>query len=145
MTVIPEKKLNTMLAVMSELCKVLKKENTLLKQQRQSETVALAEQKTTVVRAYEQAFSYFAEHPDILKSLPEHQKNVFRKAATVLNGLTRENARLLKINIDATSRLLGAIVQDVKEQSKNTTLYTSQGEVETDSGNPAAVTFNQVL
>ena len=145
MSAFPEKKLNNMLAVMSVLCKILKKENSLLKQQRQSECKGLLEQKTTVSQAYEQAFAYFSEHPDVLKALPAPQKQVFRKAALTLNGLTEENARLLKINIEATSRLMGAIVQDVKEQSKNTSLYTEQGQVETDNGNPAALTFNQVL
>ena len=145
MSAFPEKKLNTMLAIMSELCKVLKKENSPLKQQRQSECSGLLDQKTNMSQAYEKAFAYFSEHPDVLKALPDPQKRLFKKAALTLNGLTEENARLLKINIEATSRLLGAIVQDVKEQSKNTSLYTPQGEVETDAGNPAALTFNQVL
>lgn len=57
------KKLNNMLAVMSELCKILKKENSLLKQQRQSECKGLLEQKTTVSQAYEQAFAYFPNIP----------------------------------------------------------------------------------
>lgn len=145
MNAIPEKKLTTMLAIMGELCKILKKENMLLKKQRQVECVSFLDQKSKISAAYEQAFSYFAEHKSILSSLPEKQKKMFRMAAVTLSDLTTENARLLKINIEASSRLLGAIVQDVKEQSKNTNLYTPQGEVESDGGNPAALTFNQVL
>ncbi len=143
---IPEKKLSRLLALMSELCGVLKKENSLLKKQRQSECVDLLEQKTKLSAAYEESFAYFSQHGEMMKALPEKQKRVLRKAAVTLGDLTTENARLLKINIEATSRLLNAIVQDVAEQTHaKTPLYTRQGSMESDIGNPAAISFNQVL
>ncbi len=143
---IPEKKLSRLLALMSELCGVLKKENSLLKKQRQSECVDLLEQKTKLSAAYEESFAYFSQHGEMMKALPEKQKRVLRKAAVTLGDLTTENARLLKINIEATSRLLNAIVQDVAEQTHTKTpLYTRQGSMESDVGNPAAISFNQVL
>ena len=143
---IPEKKLGRLLTLMSELCGVLKKENTLLKKQRQSECSALLEQKTKLSAAYEESFAYISQHGEILKGLPDKQKRVLRKAAVTLGDLTTENARLLKINMEATSRLLNAIVQDVAEQTHSKTpLYTRQGNMETDAGNPAAISFNQVL
>ncbi len=143
---IPEKKLSRLLALMSELCGVLKKENSLLKKQRQSECVDLLEQKTKLSAAYEESFAYFSQHGEMMKALPEKQKRVLRKAAVTLGDLTTENARLLKINIEATSRLLNAIVQDVAEQTHaKTPLYTRQGSMESDVGNPAAISFNQVL
>lgn len=143
---IPEKKLGRLLTLMSELCSVLKKENILLKKQRQSECHALLEQKTKLSAAYEESFAYFSQRSEILKALPEKQKQILRKAATTLENLTNENARLLKINMEATSRLLNAIVQDVTEQTyAKTPLYTRQGNMENDAGNPAAISFNQVL
>ena len=142
----PEKKLSRLLTLMSELCGILKKENLLLKKQRQNECKELLEQKTLLSAAYEESFSYFSQHGEILKSLPEKQKRVLRKAAVTLGDLTTENARLLKINMEATSRLLNAIVQDVAEQTHaKTPLYTRQGNMEADPGNPAAISFNQVL
>ena len=82
----------------------------------------------------------------MLKALPEKQKSVLRKAAVTLGDLTNENARLLKINMEATSRLLNAIVQDIAEQTHaKTPLYTKKGSMENDAGNPAAISFNQVL
>ena len=142
----PEKKLGRLLTLMSELCTVLKKENTLLKKQRQSECVALLEQKTRLSEAYAESFAYFSQRGEMMKALPEKQKNVLRKAAVALNTLTEENARLLKINMEATSRLLNAIVEDVAEQTHaKTPLYTRQGSMENDAGNPAAISFNQVL
>ena len=145
MNAFPEKKLATLLTVMSEFCKILKKENGFLKKQKQEECAALLDQKTKIAAAYEQAFAYFSEHRNILQGLPDKQKRLFRLAAVTLSDLTAENARLLKINIDASSRLLNAIVSDVREQSKSGSLYTPHGEMENDSGNPAALTFNQVL
>lgn len=143
---ISEKKLGKLLTLMSELCSLLKKENTLLKKQRQSECKELLEQKTKLSAAYEEAFTYFSQHGDLLKALPEKKKSILRKAAVTLGDLTTENARLLKINIEATSRLLNAIVQDVAEQSNaKVPLYTRQGNMENDAGNPAAISFNQVL
>lgn len=142
----PEKKLSRLLSLMSELCGVLKKENTLLKKQRQSECGELLELKTKLSAAYEESFAYFSQRGELLKALPEKQKRVLRKAAATLNDLTTENARLLKINIEATSRLLNAIVQDVAEQTHaKVPLYTRQGNMEHDAGNPAAISFNQVL
>ena len=142
----PEKKLSRLLALMGELCTLLKKENTLLKKQRQSECKDLLERKTMLSAAYEESFAYFSQRADVLKSLPEKQKNVLRKAAATLNGLTAENARLLKINMDAANRLLNAIVQDIEEQTHaKTPLYTKQGCMENEAGNPAAISFNQVL
>lgn len=143
---IPEKKLSRLLTLMSELCSVLKKENTLLKKQRQSECAALLEQKTKLSSAYEESFTYFSQRAEMLKALPEKQKQILRKAALTLEKLTKENARLLKINMEATSRLLNAIVQDVTEQTQaQTPLYTRQGNMENEIGNPAAISFNQVL
>ena len=143
---VSEKKISRLLALMSELCGVLKKENSLLKKQRQSECVELLEQKTKLSAAYEDSFAYFSQHGEIMKALPEKQKRVLRKAAVTLGDLTTENARLLKINIEATSRLLNAIVQDVAEQKNaQTPLYTRNGNMESDVGAPAAISFNQVL
>ena len=142
----PEKKLGRLLTLMSELCTVLKKENTLLKKQRQSECAGLLEQKTQLSEAYAESFAYFSQRGEMMKALPEKQKKILRKAAVALNTLTEENARLLKINMEATSRLLNAIVEDVAEQTHaKTPLYTRQGSMENDAGNPAAISFNQVL
>ena len=142
----PEKKFSRLLTLMSELCGVLKKENSLLKKQRQRECKDLLEQKTKLSAAYEESFSYFSQRGEMLKALPEKQKSILRKAAVTLNNLTTENARLLKINMEATSRLLNAIVQDVAEQNHTKApLYTRQGNMENDAGNPAAISFNQVL
>lgn len=146
MEAFPVKKLSRLLTLMGELCTILKKENTLLKKQRQNECAALLEQKNKLSAAYEESFAYFAERGDILKALPDKQKKVLRKAAVMLGDLSTENARLLKINMDATSRLLSAIVQDIQEQShESTPLYTKKGNMEADPGNPAALSFNQVL
>lgn len=143
---IPEKKLGRLLSLMSELCGVLKKENSLMKKQRQAECAGLLEQKTKLSAAYAESFEYFAQHGEIMKALPEKQRNILRKAAITLNKLTEENAHLLKINMEATSRLLNAIVEDVAEQSHaKAPLYTRQGNMENDAGNPAAISFNQVL
>jgi len=114
----PEKKLSRLLTLMSELCGLLKKENTLLKKQRQNECKDLLEQKTKLSAAYEESFAYFSKRGDLLKALPEKQKRVLRKAAVTLGDLTDENARLLKINMEATSRLLNAIVQDIAEHRR---------------------------
>lgn len=142
----PEKKLSRLLTLMSELCGLLKKENTLLKKQRQNECKDLLEQKTKLSAAYEESFAYFSKRGDLLKALSEKQKRVLRKAAVTLGDLTDENARLLKINMEATSRLLNAIVQDIAEQTHaKTPLYTKKGSMENDAGNPAAISFNQVL
>lgn len=141
----PQQKLKNMLTLMSELCQLLKKENTLLKRQRQEECKALFEQKNKLSLAYEESFKYLSGHAEIFARLNDRQKATLRKAATTLDSLTAENARLLKINIDATNRLLNAIVNDIKDQAQNTPLYTKQGNMNTDKGNPAALSFNQVL
>lgn len=146
METFPVKKLSRLLTLMGELCTILKKENTLLKKQRQNECAALLDQKNKLSAAYEESFAYFSERGDMLKALPDKQKKILRKAAVMLGDLSTENARLLKINMDATSRLLNAIVQDIQEQShENTPLYTKKGNMEADPGNPAALSFNQVL
>ena len=82
----PEKKLSRLLTLMSELCGLLKKENTLLKKQRQNECKDLLEQKTKLSAAYEESFAYFSKRGDLLKALPEKQKRVL---------LTRENNETL--------------------------------------------------
>lgn len=140
-----QQKLKSMLTLMSELCRLLKKENTLLKRQRQEECKALFEQKNKLSLAYEEAFKSLSGHAEIFARLSDGQKATLRKAATTLDSLTAENAHLLKINIDATNRLLNAIVNDIKDQAQNTPLYTKQGNMNTDKGNPAALSFNQVL
>ncbi len=142
----PQKKLERLLTIVSELCTLLNQENRLLKQQKQSECKNLLEQKAKLSAAYEESFSYFSKNPEILKTLPEKQKSVLKKAATTLENLTQENGRMLKINIEATSRLLNAIIEDVNEQKHaRAPLYTRKGSIETDTGNPAAISFNQVL
>ena len=140
-----ERKLNGLMKIMAALCRVLQKENTLMKQQRQSEIAALLEEKTKTAALYEQAFAFFKKHDDVLKTLPENQKKAVRKAAQTLKKLTEENGMLLKTNIEASKILLNAIVDDIKEQNKAEHVYTDTGAVGTKSGNPAAISYNKVL
>lgn len=139
-----EEKLSGLMSIMSRLCTVLQKENALMKQQRTSECAALFEEKEKAAAAYEQAFGFFARHKEILLDLPEKQRAIVKKAAQTVKRLSDENGRLLKANIDATQILLNAIVQDVKEQSKEKQMYTESGDVGRKK-NPAAVSFNEVL
>ena len=140
-----ERKIASMLNLMSELCRILKRENTLLTQQRQKECAALFEQKDKLSAAYAESFAYFSDHREIFSALNATQKATIRKAAKTLSALTDENARLLKINIDATDRLLNAVIRDVKEQSADTPHYTPDGLMDENASNPTAISFNQVL
>lgn len=140
-----EEKLNGLMKIMAALCRVLQKENTLMKEQRQSEVASLLEEKTKAAAAYEQSFMFFKKHDDILKSLPEKQKKVIRSAAMTLKRLTQENGTLLKTNIEASKILLNAIVDDIKEQNKEKHLYTADGAVGVKNGTPTAISYNKVL
>lgn len=140
-----EEKFSGLMSIMSRLCGVLQKENALMKQQRTSECAALFEEKVKISAAYEQSFAFFAKHRDVFKTLSEKQQSVVRKAAQTVKRLSDENGRLLKTNIDATQILLNAIVQDVKEQSREKQSYTQDGAVGKKQGCAAAVSFNQVL
>ena len=138
-------KLKSQLQIMTELCKLLKLENALMKTQHQNECHKLIEKKEKLSLSYVEGCKYFAEHREIFSILNETQKNMFRNAALTLQSLTEENKRLIEVNQEAIRRLVSAIASDAKEQSQKTPLYTGEGLIDGEKGNPAALSFNQVL
>lgn len=137
-------KIQTQLSIMSELCRLLKKENTLLQEQRQDECKELLEQKEKLSFAYADGFKAITKNKENFAALSEQQKGVLRKAAMTLKMLTDENKRLLEINKDAISRLLNAMKKDVEEQSRQTPLYNAEGAIYGESGHPVALSYNSV-
>lgn len=138
-------KLKSQLQIMSELCKLLKLENALMKAQRQNECSKLIDKKEKLSLSYYEGCKYFSEHKEVFSLLNDAQRQIFKKAALTLQALTEENKRLISINEEAISRLLAAMVEDAKEQNCTTPLYTGHGEIQGNQGNPAALSFNQVL
>ncbi|MCF8481843.1 MAG: flagellar protein FlgN [Rhodospirillum sp.] len=141
-------KITSLLFAMTELVLVLVEENDALDRHDTPHVRALMESKLLRTRYYQEQMLAVHANPRLLLDLDEEQREVMRAAAKILDTLARENGRKLKANIEATNRLMKAVVNAVRERELGrATTYSKGGAVEGDptQAHRKAVTFNETL
>lgn len=132
-----------MLEAMSLLGEILAEENTALKAFKIADVEALQAQKRHRVRLYEHNIGAIAGNPQLLAGTDRDQE--MKDASIALADVIAENERLLKANMEASKRLLNAIVDAAKDgNNAGAALYSREGTTApATDGRTVSLTLNQ--
>jgi hypothetical protein len=107
----------TLIASINALTKEVEAETDLLRQGRFAELAAAGTRKQQAAAAYEQALTVLTAEPGSAKSLPELIRRDLRAAARRLEILLADNSRMLAANREASTRLIGRIIEAASQVS----------------------------
>jgi hypothetical protein len=122
------------------LAKEVEAETEILRRGRYSELAAAGARKQQASAEYEAALKLLAAAPGVVKKLPEVTQRDLRAAARRLEIVLADNSRLLAANREASTRLIGRIIEAASQVSAAGG-YTAAGTLAVE---PAAVsTFRE--
>jgi hypothetical protein len=124
-----------LVASMNALIKVVEAETDLLRRGRFADLAEVAAAKQQAAAGYEQGLKAFAAEPGAAKSLPELLRRDLRAAARRLEIVLGDNTRMIAANRDASTRLIGRIIEAATQVSAAGG-YTASGALAVE---PAAV------
>lgn len=132
--------------VLRQLSDLLVKENAALKRFRAEEVKALAERKDRLAVLYQHHMTAIQRDPTLLKSLDTGKRTMLTQLAMRLADLMRDNASMLKANIQSIDTFFQAVTDAVRErQEKKAASYSRGGILNSyaTSRRNLAVTYNQ--
>jgi len=132
--------------VLRQLSDLLIKENAALKRYRAEEVKALAERKDRLAVLYQHHMTAIQRDPTLLKSLDSAKRSMLTQLAMRLADLMRDNAVMLKANIQSIDTFFQAVTDAVRErQEKKAASYSRGGTLNSyaTSRRNLAVTYNQ--
>lgn len=129
--VAPRNKGEDMFQIIRQLNDVLMKENVALKKHRVEDVHVLGERKTDLARLYQQQMNAFHRNPELLKEMEEGKRNTLIQAGSRLTELMKENASLLRANIQTINTFMKTVVDSVRaKQERKSTSYSKQGHLD---------------
>ena len=123
----PDQQIEDFVTITRQLVNVLKKENEVLKTQQYSKLKELLEDKATISRVYETKYQTLEKEPDFFRDIGATSREKLTKLGEEVNDLIEENGLLLKISIEANSKVVNLIAEAVRETSQETETYGSSG------------------
>lgn len=131
---------------MTWLADLLMDENDALYDRRINDVAELQDQKMQLTRNYQRTLKTAAELPGFLESIKGEWMDSLKETMEYLAQAAQENERLLKINMDATQRVMQAVVNAAREHASGAKVYDASGGVETPGdANRVAIAFNETL
>lgn len=113
------------LIIVRELTALIEQENAALESNHLDEVQATLSLKQSLTRGYLELAIALRKNPTHLEDVPEDVRNDLRATAHRLDELMKRNSILLKSRMEAANRVMGAIVDAVKEaQSRGAATYT---------------------
>lgn len=125
------KRINDLIAITGHLVELMTQENAALHAKRHEDVAALLEKKISLGRAYESRVQGLVEKPDSLAQVDQALRQRLRGLAEKMHGLMEENARLLKVAIEAGRRVVESVSEAVKSSQPGPGTYSANGAVGT--------------
>lgn len=122
-----ESRINDIILITERLTDVLERENTALKDRRNRDLHDLLDDKVTLSRVYETRMQYFSKHPDELINTTPELRQKLSEMANYISALLQENAKMLKVSIEANRRVVDMIAEAVKTATPGPGTYGSKG------------------
>ena len=125
-------RINDLIDITSHLVDLLARENHALREKRPREVSALLEEKNNLTRAYEtriDGLSELVKNPEELDEVDSELRERLHGLGEKVNLMVDENARLLKVAIDANKRVVEAIAEAVKTSQPGPGTYSAKGAV----------------
>ncbi len=122
-----ESRINDIILITERLTDVLERENVALKDRRNRDLHDLLDDKVTLSRVYETRMQYFSKNPEELTNATPELREKLREMANHISALLQENAKMLKVSIEANRRVVDMIAEAVKTAAPGPGTYGAKG------------------
>ncbi|MGH6660809.1 MAG: flagellar export chaperone FlgN [Rhodospirillales bacterium] len=123
----PTNRVNDLIVITGRLADLLERENDALRNRRSKELNEILDEKVTLGRVYESRIMGLTEAADALDEVDPELRERLRGVGDKVNGLIEENAKLLKIAIEANRRVVNLIAEAVKASVPSAGTYSPTG------------------
>lgn len=122
-----ETKINDIILITERLADILKRENSALRNRRSQELHALLDDKVTLSRVYETRMQFYNENPNALSDATPELREKLRTMGALTSELLHENAKMLKVAIEANRKVVDMIATAVKNVTPSSGTYRANG------------------
>lgn len=120
-------RVNDLIEITERLASLLKKENRALNDKDADEATRYLDEKGNLSRIYETRIKGLMDDPSILATAAPELREELRDLGESVNVMIQENARLLKITIEANRRVVAMVADAVKTQQPGPGTYSAKG------------------
>ena len=120
-------KVNDIILITERLADVLERENLALKNHRSQELHALLDDKVTLSRVYETRMQFYNENPKALSNTTPELREKLHTLGTNISELLNENAKMLRVAIEANRKVVDMIAAAVKSVTPGPGTYRANG------------------
>ena len=120
-------RVNDLIEITGRLASLLKKENKALNDKDANEATRYLDEKGNLSRIYETRIKGLMDDPSILATATPELREELRSLGETVNVMIQENARLLKITIEANRRVVAMVAEAVKTQQPGPGTYSAKG------------------
>jgi hypothetical protein len=120
-------RVNDLIEITERLASLLKKENKALNDKDANEATRYLDEKGNLSRIYETRIKGLMDDPSILATATPELREKLRSLGETVNVMIQENARLLKITIEANRRVVAMVAEAVKTQQPGPGTYSAKG------------------
>lgn len=110
-----------------QLMETIARENTALKGRTRARLAALAEEKATATRLYQQHLAELEQATQGYRTLSIAQRKALQQASALLAQEAEENARLLKVAVAISRRFMACVADAARALTAGTPGYSSTG------------------
>ena len=128
----PTKRVNDLIVITGRLADLLERENVALREKQNKELNEILDEKVTLGRVYESRIMGLTEDPEALDNVDKELLERLRGIGMKVNGLIEDNAKMLKIAIEANRRVVNLIAEAVKASVPSAGTYSPTGATGTD-------------
>ena len=123
----PTKRVNDLIVITGRLADLLERENVALREKQNKELNEILDEKVTLGRVYESRIMGLTEDPEALDNVDKELLERLRGIGEKVNGLIEDNAKMLKIAIEANRRVVNLIAEAVKASVPSAGTYSPTG------------------
>ncbi len=128
----PTKRVNDLIVITGRLADLLERENVALREKQNKKLNEILDEKVTLGRVYESRIMGLTEDPEALDNVDKELLERLRGIGMKVNGLIEDNAKMLKIAIEANRRVVNLIAEAVKASVPSAGTYSPTGATGTD-------------
>ncbi|MCZ6604671.1 MAG: hypothetical protein O7A03_05950 [Alphaproteobacteria bacterium] len=127
----PTNRVNDLIVITGRLAGLLERENDMLRNKRHNELNEFLDEKVTLGRVYETRIMGLTEaSSEAINSVDPELRDRLRGMGKKVNDLIEDNAKLLKIAIEANRRVVDMIAEAVKASVPSAGTYSANGAAE---------------
>ncbi|MAF95484.1 MAG: hypothetical protein CMM60_06990 [Rhodospirillaceae bacterium] len=123
----PTKRVNDLIVITGRFADLLERENAALREKRNKELYEILDEKVILGHVYESRIMGLTEDPEALDSVDQELCERLRGIGGKVNGLIEDNAKMLKIAIEANRRVVNLIAETVKASVPSAGTYSPTG------------------